>query len=79
MIFAGIITKATPGGDQFVSIDGKRTYFDIGPTQNPFNEVVKRPHQQGIFKLTPTPYSIGEFDQLDPYVAGGHTLPFKQD
>ena len=27
--FDGIITKARPG-DQFVSIDGKRTYFDLG-------------------------------------------------
>ena len=27
--FGGIITKARPG-DQFVSIDGKRTYFDLG-------------------------------------------------
>ena len=30
----GIITKAQPG-DEFVSIDGKRTYFDIGPTVGP--------------------------------------------
>ena len=29
-----IITQGRPG-DQFVSIDGKRTYFDIGPTQRP--------------------------------------------
>ena len=29
----GIITQARPG-DQFVSIDGKRTYFDVGPTQD---------------------------------------------
>ena len=30
----GIITKARPG-DQFVSIDGKKTYFEIGPTATP--------------------------------------------
>ena len=35
-----IITQARPG-NEFVSIDGKRTYFDIGPT------VV--PQQQGGF------------------------------
>lgn len=34
----GIITKASPGGDQFVSIDGKRTYFAIAPTQMPTYE-----------------------------------------
>lgn len=28
-----IITQGRPG-DQFVSIDGKRTYFNIGPTDN---------------------------------------------
>merc|ERR1719245_1942044 len=32
--FDRIITKARPG-DQFVSIDGKRTYFDIGPSRAP--------------------------------------------
>ena len=31
---APIITKAQPG-DEFVRIDGKRTYFDIGPTVDP--------------------------------------------
>ena len=31
----GIITAATPGGQQFVSIDGKKTYFDVGPTRMP--------------------------------------------
>ena len=31
----GIITKATQGGDQFVSIDGKRTYFAVAPTHMP--------------------------------------------
>jgi len=30
----GIITKPRPG-DQFVSIDGKKTYFEIGPTATP--------------------------------------------
>ena len=30
-----IITKATAGGDQFVTIDGKKTYFDVGPTRMP--------------------------------------------
>jgi hypothetical protein len=30
----GIITKPRPG-DQFVSIDGKKTYFEIGPTALP--------------------------------------------
>jgi hypothetical protein len=30
----GIITKPRPG-DQFVSIDGKKTYFEIGPTAAP--------------------------------------------
>ena len=28
--YRGIITQAQPG-DDYVSIDGKRTYFDIGP------------------------------------------------
>ena len=46
-----IITQARPG-NEFVSIDGKRTYFDIGPT------VI--PQQQGnyigqnIFKNNPS-------------------------
>ena len=39
-----IITKAQPG-DEFVSIDGKRTYFDIGPTVNPFANPVGVPKQ----------------------------------
>ena len=30
-----IITKATAGGEQFVTIDGKKTYFDVGPTRMP--------------------------------------------
>ncbi len=34
--FADIITRASPG-DQFVSIDGKRTYFNVGPTRMPPN------------------------------------------
>ena len=31
----GIITAAKAGGQQFVSIDGKKTYFDVGPTRMP--------------------------------------------
>ena len=41
-----IITKATAGGDQFVTIDGKKTYFDVGPTRMPnfaTNPLVQQP------------------------------------
>jgi len=38
--FDGIITKARPG-DQFVSIDGKRTYFDLGATNTAARPAVK--------------------------------------
>lgn len=41
--YRGIITKARPG-DQFVSIDGKRTYFDLGSSQAP---AVTRPGATG--------------------------------
>ena len=45
--FDGIITQARPG-DQFVSIDGKRTYFDIGPTQDTYsNTSPQRPTPAG--------------------------------
>lgn len=30
-----ILTEALKPGDQFVSIDGKKTYFDIGPSNAP--------------------------------------------
>ncbi len=30
-VLDGIITQGRPG-DEFVMIDGKRTYFDLGPT-----------------------------------------------
>ena len=42
----GIITRARPG-DQFVSIDGKRTYFDISPTRRPSSPTRPRPAGQG--------------------------------
>jgi len=36
-----ILTEALPG-DQFVSIDGKKTYFDIGPSNAPGGKIVKK-------------------------------------
>ena len=56
-----IITQARPG-NEFVSIDGKRTYFDIGPTispqpqgggfvrpqQNVFNNQANNIHPQNV-------------------------------
>jgi len=46
--FRDIITQARPG-DQFVSIDGKRTYFDVGPTEAPapYNSRPSRPTPAG--------------------------------
>ena len=41
-----IITSGAPG-DEFVRIDGKRTYFDIGPTRVP-------PHGQATPLIRPT-------------------------
>ena len=38
---ADILTEALPG-DQFVSIDGKKTYFDIGPSNAPGGKIVKK-------------------------------------
>ena len=48
IISDGIITKATQGGDQFVSIDGKRTYFAVAPTHMPTFQHTRRKWLIGI-------------------------------
>ena len=45
----GIITAAKAGGQQFVSIDGKKTYFDVGPTRMPPGYANGQPIQMRIF------------------------------
>jgi len=56
--FRDIITRARPG-DQFVSIDGKRTYFDVGPTQTPLNP-----------PTNPTPAGKGSVRGATKYLGG---------
>jgi len=56
--FHDIITRARPG-DQFVSIDGKRTYFDVGPTEAPFNP-----------PSNPTPAGKGSVRGATKYLGG---------
>merc|ERR1719397_2413777 len=56
--FDRIITKARPG-DQFVSIDGKRTYFDIEPTKAPS---VTRPRPAGQGAIRGATLQIGGKD-----------------
>eukprot|EP00090_Calanus_glacialis_P024763 TRINITY_DN3845_c0_g1_i2.p1 TRINITY_DN3845_c0_g1~~TRINITY_DN3845_c0_g1_i2.p1 ORF type:complete len:1336 (-),score=262.38 TRINITY_DN3845_c0_g1_i2:474-4481(-) len=60
--FGGIITRARPG-DQFVSIDGKRTYFDIEPTKAPS---VTRPRPAGQGAVRGATLQIGGKDVYKP-------------
>ena len=60
--FGGIITRARPG-DQFVSIDGKRTYFDIEPTKAPS---VTRPRPAGQGAIRGATLQIGGKDVYKP-------------
>ena len=46
----GIITAAKAGGQQFVSIDGKKTYFDVGPTRMPPGYANGQPIQVKYFQ-----------------------------
>jgi len=60
--YGGIITRARPG-DQFVSIDGKRTYFDIEPTKAPS---VTRPRPPGQGAVRGATLQIGGKDVYKP-------------
>jgi len=60
--YGGIITRARPG-DQFVSIDGKRTYFDIEPTKTPS---VTRPRPAGQGAIRGATLQIGGKDVYKP-------------
>ena len=68
LIGPNIITQARPG-DEFVSIDGKRTYFDIGPTISPQQQGggFVRP-QQNAFNNQPNnvhnPPNVGNGNQI---------------
>lgn len=60
--FDRIITKARPG-DQFVSIDGKRTYFDIGPSRAP---AVTRPRPRATGQVIGATLQLGGQNVLSP-------------